>query len=223
MITPDEIIRTKRRTMALIVERDGRLIVRAPLRAKEEGIHEFIVQKAAWILKKQEQVKSYYPPFVPKEYVNGEGFWYLGNIYKLQLAEVKKPLLDLNGNFQLSRNAIDKADLVFERWYKQQAQKVISERVQWYAAKHGYSYKRIKITSARTRWGSCSERGTLSFSWRLVLAPMPVIDYVVVHELVHLNVKNHSKKFWSRVGVIMPDYQQKIEWLEKYGHLLNLR
>jgi predicted metal-dependent hydrolase len=118
MITPDEIIRTKRRTMALIIERDGRVIVRAPLRAKDETIHEFVKHKAKWVLKKQEDVKAYYPRFVPKEYVNGEGFWYLGNIYKLQLGDNRKPLLYLNGNFQLARTVIDKAPLVFERWYK---------------------------------------------------------------------------------------------------------
>lgn len=223
MIAPDEIIRTKRRTMALIIERNGRLVVRAPMGAKQERIDKFIKSKEKWILRKQEQVKSYYPPFMPKEYVNGEGFWYLGNIYKLQLADEKKPLLYLNGNFQLARIALDKAPAVFERWYREQAYTVISERVQWYAAKHGYSPKKVKITSARTRWGSCSDRGTLSFAWRLVMAPTPVIDYVVIHELVHLHVKNHSKKFWARVGVIMPDYQQNIEWLEKNGHLLNLR
>lgn len=209
--------------MALIIERDGRLIVRAPMRAKEEAIYEFIKRKDKWISRKQAEVRSYYQPFVPKEYVNGEGFWYLGNIYKLQLADEKKPLLYLNGNFQLARTALEKAPIIFERWYREQAYKVISERVQWYAAKYGYYYKQVKITSARTRWGSCSARGTLSFAWRLVMAPVPVIDYVVIHELIHLDVKNHSRKFWSRVGVIMPDYKQRIEWLEKHGHLLNLK
>jgi hypothetical protein len=223
MIAPDEIIRTKRRTMALIIERDGRLIVRAPIRAKDEIIHEFVKHKEKWILKKQEQVRAYYPPYVPKEYVNGEGFWYLGNIYKLELEDKKNPLLSLNGNFQLARSVIHRAPKVFERWYRQQASQIISERVRWYAAKHGYSCKQVKITSARTRWGSCNSRGTLSFAWRLVMAPMPVIDYVVVHELVHLQVKNHSKNFWGKVVVIMPDYKQRIEWLEKNGHLLNLR
>lgn len=222
MVKPDEIIRTKRKSLALIVERDGRLIVRAPLRAREETISAFIQRKEKWILKKREQVKSFYPPFVPKEYVNGEGFWYLGNIHKLQIVEAAKPSLYLNGNFQLAQSALHKAPLVFERWYRKQAQQVIAERVQWYAEKHGYSYKQIKITSARTRWGSCSQRGTLSFSWRLVMAPVPVIDYVVVHELVHLQVKSHSKEYWSRVRLIMPDYQNKIEWLEQNGHLLRL-
>jgi len=100
---------------------------------------------------------------------------------------------------------------------------VITERVQWYAAKHGLEYKQVKITSARTRWGSCNSRGTLSFSWRLVMAPVPVIDYVVVHELAHTVEKNHSKKFWAKVQIIMPDYQNRIEWLDKNGHLFNLR
>ncbi len=222
MVSPDQIIRTKRKTIALIVERDGRLVVRAPLRAREEVIHRFIQRKEKWIFRKREYVKSYYPPFVQKEYVNGEGFWYLGNIYELQLVEASKPPLYLNGGFQLARTAVSKAPLVFEHWYREQAQQVIAERVKWYAKKHGYSYKQIKITSARTRWGSCSARGTLSFSWRLVMAPVPVIDYVVVHELVHLKTKNHSKEYWSRVKLIVPDYQNRIDWLEQNGHLLRL-
>lgn len=222
MATINKIIRTKRRTIALMVERDGSLTVRAPMRAKEETIHQFVKKKEKWILKKQAHVKAYYPPFVQKEYVNGEGFWFLGQIHKLQIVDEKKPNLYLNGNFRLAKTALPKADAVFEKWYRKQAYQVMSGRVQWYAAKHGYQYEQIKITSARTRWGSCNSRGTLSFTWRLVMAPMPVIDYVVLHELVHLQVKNHSKKFWSRVGVIMPDYEQKIDWLEKHGHLLNL-
>ena len=215
-------MRTKRRTIALIVERDGRLIIRAPMQAKEERIHKFVKQKEEWILSKQEKVKTNYPPFVPKEYVNGEGFWYLGAIYNLQLGANQKPPLTLNGTFQLARVAVPKAARVFEQWYREQAQQVISERAQWHAAKHGYSFHQFKITSARTRWGSCSSRGTLSFDWRLVMAPLPVIDYVVVHELVHLHVKNHSKNFWGKVKDLMSDYQTRIDWLEKNGHLLNL-
>ena len=211
LVKPDEIIRTKRKSIALIVERDGRLIVRAPMRVKDERINELIKQKEKWILKKQEQVKAYYPPFVSKEYVNGEGFWFLGQIHKLQIVDEKKPNLFLNGDFRLAKAAVHKAPAVFEKWYRKQAFQVIAGRVQWYATKHGCQYTQIKITSARRRWGSCNSRGILSFAWRLVMAPVPVIDYVVVHELVHLQVRNHSKKFWGRVGVIMPDYEQKIE------------
>ena len=222
MVTINEIIRTKRRTIALIVERDGRLIVRAPMCTREELIHEFVKQKEKWIVKKQAQFAATYRPFVPKEYVKGEGFWFLGQIHKLEIVDEKKPNLYLNGNFRLSKSVLPKADNVFEKWYRKQAQQILIGRVQWYAAKHGFQYKRVKITSARTRWGSCTSQGTLSFTWRLVMAPVPVIDYVVVHELVHLGVRNHSQRFWDSVGVIMPDYEQKVAWLEKHGHLFSL-
>jgi len=110
----------------------------------------------------------------------------------------------------------------FEQWYKAQALKVLSERVRYYAAKHGFQPGRIRISSARTRWGSCSSKGTLSFTWRLVMAPLEVIDYVVIHELVHLKVKNHSKTFWGSVAALMPDYKKYVAWLKKNGSFLTL-
>ncbi|MBI5933840.1 MAG: M48 family metallopeptidase [Chloroflexi bacterium] len=222
MIPIDQLIRTKRKSIALIVQRDGSLIVRAPLRASEKQIQAFVTKKASWILSKQKLVKAVYPPFVPREYVNGEGFWYLGKIHKLEIVETQRPAVYLNGNFRLAQKALSRAEGAFIKWYKSQALQVITERVQWYAAKHGLQYKQIKITSAQTRWGSYNSRGTLSFSWRLVMAPVPVIDYVVAHELVHGQENNHSKKFWTKLQLIMPDYKQRIEWLEQNGHLLSL-
>lgn len=99
---------------------------------------------------------------------------------------------------------------------------MLSNRVAWYSKKSGISVKQIKITSANSRGGSCSAKGTLSFPWRLVMAPVPVIDYVVIHELIHVVEKNHSKDFWDKVHVLMPDYQQKIEWLDINGHILKI-
>jgi predicted metal-dependent hydrolase len=99
---------------------------------------------------------------------------------------------------------------------------MISERVNIYSAKHGFAPKQVKITSARTRWGSCSPDGTLNFTWRLVMAPLDVIDYVVVHELVHLRVKNHSRKFWKAVEEIMPGWRLQRKWLREHGEKLGL-
>ena len=222
MIPIVKIIRTKRKTIALIVERDASLVVHAPMRADEASIHEFVMEKEKWIRAKQEQARIFYPPFIPKEYVDGEGFLYLGTIYQLQLGHHKRPPLTLNGTFRLAQASLPKAPLIFERWYRKQAYQVLSERVQFYAEKYDIAYKQVKITSARTRWGSCSHEGTLSFAWRLVMAPLPIIDYVVVHELAHVQVKNHSKRFWNKLNILMPDYKQRIEWLEKNGHLLSL-
>jgi predicted metal-dependent hydrolase len=110
---------------------------------------------------------------------------------------------------------------VFEAWYKQQARQALTERVALRAAFHMLTVSGVRISSARTRWGSCSSRGSLSFTWRLVLAPLEVIDYVIVHELAHLRVRNHSPEFWKEVGRMMPDYAQRKQWLKDNGRMLN--
>ncbi len=98
----------------------------------------------------------------------------------------------------------------------------MEERVPGFAARYHLTYQRIKISSARTRWGSCSSRGTLSFTWRLVMAPLPVIDYVVIHELAHLIERNHSNRFWQQVGSMEPDYAKYRSWLKENSPRLTL-
>jgi predicted metal-dependent hydrolase len=222
MMKIDQIIHTKRRTIALIIDRDGRLIIRAPLRATQKQITHLVEQKAAWIKSKQALVNTRYARFVPKAYANGEEFLYLGQAYRLAIVDKSTPRLRLAEQFLLSRKGLPQAEKIFEQWYRLQAKQVITERVQVLAAMHGYEYCQVKITSAQTRWGSCSPRGNLNFSWRLVMAPIQVIDYVVIHELVHLHEKNHSRRFWDKVKTILPDYKIQVRWLKTYGHLLRL-
>lgn len=225
----DQLIRTRRKTIALIVERDGRLVVRAPLHVTDGQIHKFAESKVDWIKAKQAQAKKN-SAVARKRYVEGEEFLYLGEPYALVFVNHgsrlryhhQKPALIHDSRFFLATTALPRARQLFVRWYKEQALRVISERVNLYAAKYGYTCRQIKITSARTRWGSCSPNGNLSFTWRLVMAPLAVIDYVVVHELVHLKVKNHSKNFWGQVGAILPDYKQYIAWLKANGPFLTL-
>lgn len=221
-INIDQIIRTDRKTIALIVGRDGKLMVRAPKDATNEQILSVVERKSAWIVKKQQEVIATYPQIGRKEFVNGEGFLYLGQSYRLKIIDLGEIPLRLDDFFYLDRNVLFQAKEVFIHWYKEKANEVISERVAWYSDKMGIQVKQINITSAKTRWGSCSSKGTVSFPWRLVMAPVPVIDYVVVHELVHILEKNHSKAFWDKVRAIMPDYQQKIRWLEVNGHILKM-
>jgi hypothetical protein len=222
MIAVDQLIRARRRTLAIIVEDDGRIVVRAPMRLKQEAIDEFVRARETWILTKQEQARRRASRFVPKSYVSGEQFLFLGESYGLEIEDRQRQPLLLNGGFRLSRAALSRAEAVFERWYRRQALRVMSERAAAYAASHGFIFNRIKITAARKRWGSCGHNGNLSFAWRLVMAPPPVIDYVVVHELAHLKHRNHSKRFWSKVASILPDFRQQEDWLEEHGHLLRL-
>lgn len=222
MIKIDKIIRTQRRSIALIIQRDGSLLVRAPIRASEKTIMAFVRKNAAWVQSKQDQVKSIYPQINDKKFVNGETFWYLGKTFPLEIVEDAKIPLEYREGFFLNRKALPKAQAYFIKWYKEQAAKIISERVKELATRNGFIYRQVKITSARTRWGSCNAKGSLCFSWRLVMAPLPVIDYVVVHELVHLKERNHGKGFWARVQGILPDYKQKTEWLKKNGRFLTI-
>ena len=222
MIAIKQIVRTKRRTIALVIERDGSLLVRAPLRTSKARIQELVNERADWIRDKQTLIKTLYSKTKSKEYINGENFWHLGKTYPLEIVNHAKLPLVLDRRFHLSQTALPGAQQVFKNWYRKQAMQIISERVLWYASRNGFTYNKIRITSARTRWGSCTSRGTLSFTWRLVMAPMVVIDYVVVHELVHLQEKNHSKSFWGKVKAIMPDYKQQIAWLKANGHFLTL-
>ena len=222
MIAVDQLIRARRRTLAIIVEDDGRVVVRAPMRLKREAIEEFVRAKETWILAKREQALKRASRFVPKRFVGGEEFLYLGESYPLEIEDFQRQPLLLNGGFRLSRAALPRAEAVFERWYRRQALKVISARAADYAASHGFTFERIRITSARKRWGSCGHKGNLSFAWRLVMAPPPVIDYVVVHELAHLKHRNHSRRFWGKVASILPDFRKQENWLDEHGDLLRL-
>lgn len=220
-IQVDQFLRSRRRTIAIQIQPDGQVVVRAPLRAPEKLVREFVESKAGWIQRKKAEALD--RAAVPqKQFRAGEGFLFLGREYPLELAAKQRPVLTLDSRFRLSQSALPKAARAFENWYKAQALKVLSERVGLYAARHGFQPGRVRISSARTRWGSCSAKGTLSFTWRLVMAPLEVIDYVVVHELVHLKVKNHSKTFWNAVGALMPDYKLRVQWLKKNGRRLTL-
>lgn len=219
-IAVDQIIRSKRKTLALIVKPDGSVLVRAPLRASKALIEEFVARNQGWIEIKQAQALAA-RPLPPREYVSGETFSYLGTLYPLEIVEEQKePLLLANGKFELAAFCQREAASVFERWYREHARQVLTAHVELFAREYDFHYKGIRITSARTRWGSCSAAGSLSFSWRLIQVPLRVVDYVVVHELVHTAVHNHSKRFWQRVETILPDYREHRRWLREHGREL---
>jgi predicted metal-dependent hydrolase len=118
--------------------------------------------------------------------------------------------------------ALPKAPELLAAWYKDQARLILPERTNYFAHQFGLKVRSIRITSARTRWGSCSRLNALSFTWRLVMAPLEIIDYIVVHELAHIAEKNHSRAFWSQVERMLPDYHYRRKWLKNNGRLLDL-
>ena len=218
----EKIIRSYRKSIAIQITDRGTIIIKAPKQASNEIISKVILKNRSWIEEKIKKVQSRDPKFKEKEFVNGEGFLYLGKHYRLQITKnQEEPLMLKNKYFYLSESHLHKAREVFIDWYKKRAFEKISERVEYYAKIKGYTYNKINITNAKRRWGSCSSLGNLNFTWRLIMAPLSVIDYVVIHELVHLEEKNHSKKFWSKVKVLMPNYEEKDRWLRENGYMLN--
>lgn len=218
----EKIIRSKRKTISFQISDDATLIVRAPFKVSEKIINRVILKHSDWIEKKKKKMQSRDVKFSKKEYVNGEGFLYLGNYYRLRLVESQEIPLNFENGFYLSKAYLEGAKGIFIDWYKKRAYEKISERVRWHAQKRGFKYNKINITNAQKRWGSCSCLNNLNFSWRLIMAPLPVVDYVIVHELVHLDEKNHSRAFWSKVKMLMTDYKKHQDWLKKNGHLLRL-
>lgn len=218
----EKIIRSKRKTIALQFTDEATLIIRAPFDVSEDIINEVVIKHKDWIEKKKKEIESRDPKYSPKEFVNGEGFLYLGRYYKLKIVDNQNIPLRFENGFYLSKKAIPYAREIFIKWYRERAYEKIKERVELYAKKGGFKYNKINITNAQKRWASCSFKKNLNFSWRLIMAPINVIDYVIVHELVHLKEKNHTHSFWKKVKTILPDYEKHKEWLKKNGYLLRI-
>lgn len=219
---PDKVIKTRRKTIALQVTEYAELIVRAPYRAEPDEIQSVIAKHATWIHRKKEEMLSKDPKFNRKKYVNGEGFPYLGRYYRLRIIKDLGKPLTLTNEFLLSADRVPFAGDEIVKWYNEQAKEFITKRANIISKSTALKYASINITNAEQRWGSCSKNGQLNFTWRLIMAPVSVIDYVVLHEMVHIVVKNHPKTFWNKVEAYMPDYRERNEWLKENGYLLRL-
>lgn len=136
---------------------------------------------------------------------------YMNQVDKQTLSEVRR------------NERLDPRLAYLEKKYRAAAKKYIYERVEYYLPMTGGAYSRLRIADQKTRWGSCTSGGTLSFSWRLMLAPPRVLDYVVIHELCHLTYMNHSKEFWDKVASIDPNYKEHKKWLKENGDTLILK
>jgi len=213
-IKVEKIIRSNRKTIAIKPTENGTIIVKAPKKATNKLINEIIEQYKDKILKKLKELEKI-KEINFKQFVAGEEFLYIGKVYKLYIVENLETPLKFQDGFYLSKDYQNQGREIFTDWYKKQARIIISNRLNHWAKRCGYNIKKIGITNANRQWGSCSSKGNLNFSWRLILAPLEVIDYVIVHELSHLKELNHSKNFWNEVRKCMPEYEEYHNWLRK--------
>ena len=217
----------RKRTLSLRIMQDGRIIMQVPYRTTQAEIDSFFNSKTDWVRKKltERADNSKRDAVKPIAFIPGDKFLYLGEWYPLEFQNTngsRTPLGLSWGTFVLDETKADRARDLFIKWYKDEAKRLLTDRVNYYSKNLGLSPKDIKITSALLRYGSCSPDNKLSFTWRLVMSPLAVIDYVIIHELMHIKEKNHSGRFWSIVEAAMPDYKKHRHWLREHGHLLKL-
>jgi len=214
----------RRRTISLQIKEEGKIVISAPHHTPKWEVEKFIKEKQLWInnkiSEKEKQTKE-----AEKRFLSGERFLYLGEWYPLEIHEFDHkgpPLRLFFGKFILNKDHVEGARDLFIRWYQREAKEKIVERIDYYCRKLRLFPEGIRITNARFRWGSCSRDNRLSFSWRMIMASLTVIDYILIHELVHFREKNHSKRFWTTLESILPDYKKHRLWLKENGHLLQL-
>lgn len=218
--------RKRKKTISLQIGDNTEITIYAPYFTPVAEINRFVEEKQNWIdraMRRQARL-----PVQPekKAYVTGENFYYLGQTYPLEV--FFEPLENAGvifWNNQFFLNCPVDTEMrkqYFVSWYKKKARQHLRERVDFYESMLKLTSSGLRITSAERRWGSCSEDNHLAFSFRLIMTPPEVVDYVVVHELMHIREKNHSSKFWDLVVEVTPDYKTHRRWLREHQHNFNL-
>ena len=215
------IIYSSRKTLGISVERDRSVIVRAPHGTPQTKIDAIVERKRLWLYEKIKHAQKHDSQQKEREFVSGSTVLYLGKNYRLEVIAEDFSGILFDNKFLISRSSVSEAQLHLRAWYIDRAEEKIVPQVQFYARHLGVSYKNILISDLKYRWGSCTPKNTLNFNWRLIKAPMRVIEYVIVHELAHLLEPNHTGDFWAIVKTQLPDYLKAKEWLKRFGGLVD--
>jgi predicted metal-dependent hydrolase len=216
----------QRRTIGLTVERDASLVVHLPTHTDVGKAHELITTKLLWIYQKLAEHKGVgrETVFRQPEFVDGEGFYFLGKHFRLKLIEEGAeddpiPTIRFEGDRLLFRRDQTKSGIKrIQEYYTRAAHPYLNDLVhRWKAIVCVNPNKYVQVMDLGFRWGSCSSNGNLNFHWRVMQLPPNIIEYIVVHELVHLKYTDHSEAFWSEVRRIMPSFAERKLWLSARG------
>lgn len=222
MIIEYQIKYSNRKTLNISVERDRSIIVRAPHYLTAEKIEEIVQSKRQWIKEKLNHTQKYPLVTENKEFVSGETLMYLGRNYQLLIVSEEIEGVEFDQRFKISKHNQPKANELFKEWYLKQALKKIEPLAEKYAKSLGVKYNEFKTSEMRYRWGSCTPANNIIFNWRIIKAPMYVLEYLVAHELVHLIESNHTPRFWNILSIQVPNYERAKNWLKKNGQLLEV-
>ncbi|MEM9861013.1 MAG: SprT family zinc-dependent metalloprotease [Myxococcota bacterium] len=208
----------RRRTVQVTVDRGGELVISAPNECPTSTMENFVKEKRHWIYTKLAEKEALRPTHTEKQYVTGEGFPYLGRTHRLLLVNNQDVPVKLeHGRFKMQRTAVCSGRNEMVRWYTQNAQAWLTKRMNRLKARVSVEPSGLTVKDLGYRWGSCGKGGRLYFHWRSILLPPSVIEYIVVHELVHLHEPHHTPQFWTRVERAMPDFAKRKQWLAENG------
>ncbi|MCD4780568.1 MAG: M48 family metallopeptidase [Candidatus Omnitrophica bacterium] len=216
---------SRRRTISISVDKKARIAVAAPSYSADKEIFQFINEKAKWISDKVIEAQKYQDDVNQKKFEHGYYFLFMGKEYpiKIEQRDRKRTLITFNGSCwqvlladhigpQQRQKHIKEKML---KWYREQAKEVLGGRIFHFARIIGLGPQRIAIRSQKRVWGNCDTRTqTINLNWQIILTPLSVIDYIIVHELCHLKVPNHSQRFWLEVKKILPQYKESVKWLK---------
>lgn len=225
---PFEVRRSANRSQVSLVVQSGQrsVMVYAPEDTPLERLAAVVRQRGAWALAKLRQVEKSERPGQPKEFVSGEGFTYLGRSFRLAVRPAKAPgrprlergwLVAVVPRRQGRSGRQRAARVQVLEWFKSKASERLPERLERFTKKLGLETPKVLLRSQASRWGSCNEQGEVRLNWRIVQAPMALVDYVVAHEAVHLVHKNHTRAFWAELERLLPDAQDRRRELRRRG------
>lgn len=214
--------RAFQRTMNLSVRRDGRLRVTCGRRLSQRHITRFVVENETFIQERLREIAAQHAKHPPKKMLTGEEFLFFGDVWRLELVWTWGPKITVHTGDKILEMLAPVSSTLADRqkalqlFYKKQAELHLKERVTALSERMGLFPSHVSIRGQRTRWGSCSSEGAISLNWKLLAAPVDVIDYVIVHELAHIRHLDHSPQFWSLVETFYPDWRLAKLWLKEH-------
>ena len=212
------IIKSNRKSITLVIDESGELIVRAPRFVSDREIMKLVEAKRDWIIKRRQEIEK--TDKLKQELIikNGSVIPFMGEDRTISIGEYRRIMLT---ETEIQVPMVHDPEKVFRKWVKMQALYTLQESVEHYAEQMGLSYENVKLSTARTSWGTCTSKRVLRFSWRLILCPIEILDYVVVHELSHIRHMNHSQEFWTCVAAVLPDHKNRRKWLKAHAYYMD--
>ena len=221
MISPNEIIRTNRNSIALTINEKGDLIVRAPYQMPVEKIYDFIKEKQKWIEKKQSFIKTTLSE--NKDITEYNSMFFIGKKYPIQLVKGLDQAILTNDHLAIPfTNNINIKKHNLKTFLCLKIEQIIMPKISKFARKIGVSPMSVKIISSKAKWGMCDSKSNIYFNFKLAMLSNEMIDYVIIHELCHIKHLNHSKEFWKEVERFMSNYKDSINMLKKSDFLIKL-